>query len=213
MRTVTFDSPHRRKHFELFRNMNHPHFSVCAHLPVGPWVDAARARGHRLTAALVFLLARAANSIPEFRHRLREDRVVEHDIVHPSFTVATNEAEVFSFCEVELVDDLAAFVARADREIEARRASPSLEDDAGRDDYLFMSAFPWVAFTAVTHAMQLHPHDSVPRITWGKLYGADEELMLPLSAQAHHGLVDGVHMGRFFQTVEAWAREPALVIG
>jgi len=29
--------------------------------------------------------------------------------------------------------------------------------------------------------------------------------MMPLSLQAHHALVDGVHVGRFFEAVEAIA--------
>jgi chloramphenicol O-acetyltransferase type A len=213
MRTVTFDNPHRRRHFEFFRDMNHPHFSVCAHLPVGPWVHEAKARDLRLTSSLVYLLSRAANAIPEFRQRIRDNEVVEHHVVHPSFTVATDEADVFSFCEVELGDDMAVFLARADQQIAAMCASPSIEDVAGRDDYLFMSPFPWVSFTSVSHAMQLHPHDSVPRITWGKLYNPGNALMLPVSVQAHHAVVDGVHMGRFFEGLEALASKPAELMG
>jgi len=212
MRTVTFDNPHRRRHFEFFRDMNHPHFSVCAHVPVGPWVREAKAREQRLTSSLVYLLSRAANAIPEFRQRIRDTDVVEHEVVHPSFAVATDDTDVFSFCEVELGDDMATFLARAEEQIAAMRASPSIEDAAGRDDYLFMSAFPWVSFTSVSHPMQLHPHDSVPRITWGKLYNPGSALMLPVSVQAHHALVDGVHMGRYFEQVEAWARKPAEIM-
>ena len=45
---------------------------------------------------------------------------------------------------------------------------PSFEDEKGRDDFIFMSAMPWISFTSVMHPMHYHPVDSIPRIAWGK---------------------------------------------
>lgn len=212
MKTITIDSPHRRKHFDFFRQMNHPHFSVCAQLDLTPWFDETRRRGLRMTASLVYLLARAANEVPQFRQRIRGQQIVEHERVHPSFAVPTEGCDVFSFCEVPYQPRLRSFVARAEAQMEAMRTAPSFEDQAGRDDYLFMSAFPWVSFTAVTHPMSYHPHDCVPRITWGKIVAQAGRRMMPLSVQAHHALVDGVHMGRYFEAVEALVQGAAAVI-
>ncbi|MFH1809182.1 MAG: CatA-like O-acetyltransferase [Pseudomonadota bacterium] len=212
MRWIQFEQAHRRKHFEFFRDLNHPHFSVCAQVEIGTWAAALRTRGWRLNTGLVYLLARAANDICEFRQRLREQGVVEHEVVHPSFAVTTEATDVFSFCEVAFSEDAGAFMARAVQTIEARHLDPSMDDVPGRDDYLFMSAFPWVAFTSVSHPMQYHPHDSVPRITWGKFVDSGGQLRMPLSVQAHHALVDGVHMGRYFQRVEELASMPDLVL-
>lgn len=209
MRDIVFQNEHRRKHFEFFRSMNHPHFSICGHLDVGPWVRETRSREIRLTSGLVYLLSRAANAVPELRQRIRADRVVEHDVVHPSFAVTTETTDVFSFCEVKFGTDFTPFIQRADREIAKMRSEPVFEDAEGRDDYLFMSVIPWIHFTSVTHPMHYHPHDSVPRITWGQLRRSGGELLMPLSVQAHHALMDGVHMGRFFQLVEELAQDPA----
>ena len=44
------------------------------------------------------------------------------------------------------------------------------EDEEGRDDFLFLSAIPWISFTSFSHAMHYTPADSVPRITWGKSF-------------------------------------------
>ncbi len=45
--------------------------------------------------------------------------------------------------------------------------------------------------------------DSNPRMSWGK-YEEDfrGRLMMPLTIAAHHGLVDGIHIGRFYENVE-----------
>lgn len=205
MREIELIHPHERKHFEYFRSMNHPHFSLCAEVDVTPLIEWARERGARTTSAIVWGLARAANEVARFRWRIRGDRIVEHDVVHPSFSVAVDDegVEAFSFCEVEFSPDPEAFAERAEARMDEVRVRPVFEDEPGRDDYLFMSAIPWVRFTGVTHAMSYHPHDSVPRVTGGRFLEEGGRVTMPLSVQAHHALVDGVHAGRFFETVEA----------
>ena len=203
MRIIEFTSQHQRRHFEFFHSMNHPHFSVCANVEIGRWLDMARERGLKITPSIVHLLARVANDIPQLRQRIRDDRVVEHDTIHPTFSVATDVADAFSFCHVEFTPDLDEFVRRTVVRMEAMRTDPVFEDEPGRDDYLFMSPLPWISFTSVQHAMRYHPHDSVPRISWGKFFESGGRTMMPLSLQVHHALVDGVHVGRFFERVEA----------
>lgn len=212
MRTVDITNPHRRRHFDFFRAMNHPHFNVCANVSVGKWLAATREQELRTTPSMVYLLARTANEIPELRRRIRGEELVEHEVVHPSFSVQTDVADVFSFCEVEFAWDARTFVQRAEGRMEAMKTNPSFEDEGGRDDYLFMSPFPWVSFTAMQHAMMYHPHDSVPRISWGKFTQTSEATTMPLSLQVHHAVVDGVHVGRFFQRVEALASAPEEVL-
>ena len=202
MREVTFTDPHRRRHFEFFQQMNHPHFSICANVSIGDFRSHAARKGLLLTPLLVYWIARTANDIRNFRWRIRDGRVVEHDQVHPSFTVTTEVSEVFSFCTVTYSRSLSTFVRRAQTLMEEMRINPSFSDEPGRDDYLFLSAIPWVSFTGLTHAMHYHPHDSVPRITWGKFFMQDGNWVMPVSVQAHHALVDGQHVGTFFQHLE-----------
>jgi chloramphenicol O-acetyltransferase type A len=205
MRIIEFTHPHERRHFAFFRSMNHPHFGVSANVEIGGWLELLHERGLKTTPAIVHLLARVANEIPQFRRRIRGDEVVEHETVHPTFSVATDVADAFSFCHVLFDPDLETFVDAATSAMAEMRAHPVFEDEPDRDDYLFMSALPWISFTSVQHAMHYHPHDSVPRITWGKFFEAGGRTMMPLSLQAHHALVDGAHAGRFFEEVEAAA--------
>lgn len=208
MKHIQFTNPHRKKHFEFFKNMNHPHFNICANVDISDLLPFLRKNGLPFTPALVFLVAKTANSIPEFRQRIREEGIVEHELVHPSFTVLTEVADVFSFCEVPFRGNFKTFVEQAAVQIAKRKDEPSLEDTEGRDDYLFLSAIPWVSFTSFQHAMDYHPSDSVPRIAWGKYFEENKIVKLPLSVQVHHALVDGRHVGLFFQKIQEIAQFP-----
>ena len=204
MRYVEFEHPHRRKHFELFNNMDQPHFNVCAPIDIRDLRAAVVAHQLPFTATIVYLVARTANDIPEFRRRIREHKVVEHDWVHPSITVAT-ESGVFGFCEITYCDDFQEFIAAAKSRMTEMAQNPSMEDDQDRDDYLFLSSFPWVSFTSISHAMHYSPSDSVPRITWGKYFETNGSTQLPLAVQAHHAVVDGSHVGKYFQRIQELA--------
>jgi chloramphenicol O-acetyltransferase type A len=201
MKIIEFTNPHRKKHFEFFNSMNHPHFNLCGNVEITGFIDRVKKGKMSFTPAMAWTLSKAANDIPEFRQRIREDEVVEHKLVHPSFSVATEVADVFSFCEVKFSEEQADFLARAKTIIAEMRKNPSMEDDHSRDDYLFMSSIPWVSFTSMQHAMSYHPCDSVPRIVWGKHFLEGDKIMMPLSVQVHHAVVDGRHVGRYFERV------------
>ncbi len=61
----------------------------------------------------------------------------------------------------------------------------------------FITSIPWFSFTAFTH-----PYDPVyafiPIITPGKLIERGETLSMPVAVQVHHGVIDGLHVGRFY---------------
>ncbi|TAK36460.1 MAG: chloramphenicol acetyltransferase [Saprospiraceae bacterium] len=210
MKNISFNDRHRQKHFDFFRSMNHPHFSICANVSVTELYPALKSGGFRFMPAVAWLVSRAANEIPELRQRIRGEQVVEHEVVHPSFSIATEASDVFSFCEVDYSLLFHDFMERATAKIARMQTDPTFEDEAGRDDYLYLSSLPWIAFTGVQHAMHYHPHDSVPRITWGKVFEENGHLKMPLSIQAHHALVDGRHAGQFYQNVEQFCTQPTL---
>ena len=213
MRFIEFDNPHRRKHFAFFQAMEMPHFNLVAPIPVRTLTSFIRDQQMHFSGTIVYLISRVANEIPEFRWRIRGDQVVEHATVHPSFTVNTEGTDVFSFCYVDYVAEYSAFIEALKDAQSRMRGSPSLEDIPDRDDYLFMSSIPWVHFTGFAHSMHIPVRDSVPRFTWGKIKESGDEMLMPLGVQAHHGVVDGRHMGIFFDKFAEYCAIPERIMG
>ncbi|MBN2149611.1 MAG: hypothetical protein JW726_19645 [Anaerolineales bacterium] len=83
MRSIDMQSWSRREHFNFFLTFDHPHFNMCANVDMTAFYPAVKERGYSVTAAIVYLIARTANDIPEFRYRIRPVGVVDHEIVHP----------------------------------------------------------------------------------------------------------------------------------
>ena len=207
MKYIDMESWPRRKHFEVFNGFDYPHFNVCADVEVTELQAAFKGVSASFTLGLTYALASAANSIPEFRYRIREGRVIEYDVVHPSITILL-EDETFSFCTLKYVDDFPEFIQDSEKIVSRVKENPVLADEPGQDDLLYMTSIPWISFTGFMHPIHMHPVDSVPRIAWGKIFQKDSSLYMPLSVQGHHGLMDGLHAGRYFARVQELLDRP-----
>lgn len=212
MQTIDLATWPRRKHFEIFNAFDYPHFGLCANVDVKVLHTLVKERHVSFTVAVVYVFARAANAIPEFRYRIRyqgnEAQVVEHAVIHPSATVMADNG-LFSFCGFVYREAFSEFAALADERIALIRANPILEDEPGQDDLLFMTSIPWVSFTGLQHPIHMHPTDSVPRIAWGKFFPENDRLKMPLAVQAHHALMDGFHVGQYFMLVQELLDQPS----
>lgn len=202
MKEIHFTNAHQQKHFDFFNAFSDPHFNICANVDITLVLDFIKKEQLSFTPVMVYLISKAANSIPAFRQRIRGKKVVEHEWVHPSFAIETKVSDVFSFCPVDYVTDFKAFYENAIHSIQHFQENPTFEDEENRDDFLFLSVIPWISFTGLTHAMNNAKPDSVPRIVWGKYFKVGEKTVMPLSVQAHHAVVDGKHVGQYFQIFE-----------
>lgn len=207
MRKIDLESWPRREHFEVYRKFDFPHFNLTFPVTVTHFRSWVKARGSSLSLATTYLLARVANELSPFRLRIRGEEVVEHETVHPSFTVLL-ENELFSFCTVKYRVDFEAFIAIAETRIEQVRTDPILEDEPGQDDLLFMTTLPWFHFTSMMHPIHMNPVDSIPRIAWGRIDRKQGEWVMPLSVQVHHALMDGLHVGRFAERAQHFFNHP-----
>lgn len=212
MRVIDMNTWPRREHYEFLSAFNHPHFSMCANVDVTAFRPAAKEEGVSFTVAFLYVLARAANAIREFRYRIRAGIVVEHEVVHPALTLLGDD-DLFCFCTAGYVEDFAEFAVGAAARMAHAKEHPSLKDEPGQDNVLYISAMPWVSFTSFAHPMRLHPTDSIPRFAWGKIFEEGGSLKMPLCVQGHHALMDGIHLGRFYANVQELLDEPAFLTG
>lgn len=202
MKKIEIETWARRKHFEFFKAFDAPHFNVTANVDVTNLYTYAKESNQSFFKLFLYGAVRSANAIPELRYRIRGEEVVEHEVVHPSFTVMLDE-DVFNFCAATFNEDLPTFLQEVTTRMEQAGDEVVVGDDEP-DDLLYITSVPWITFTSIMHPTHQQQHDSVPRIAWGKFERQGERLKMPLSVQAHHALVDGVHIGRYYETLQAW---------
>lgn len=189
---------------EHFRKMRHPSFSVTANVDVTGLRERAARHGATPWLAYHHAALEAANEIDAFRQTLMGDGVFEYAQVHASTTVLRDDG---SFGIVNLLrgQDLASFAAAArPRAAQAKLAQGGLFSDSDAlppGAVLHLTTLPWLAFTSFTHARG--EGDDRPKIAFGRMTAQGGGQVMPVAVDVHHALVDGVHVGRFFERLQA----------
>lgn len=197
MKVLDLDNWNRKKHFDMFMSMDYPHFGMCANVDITDFLEHIKSKEEPFFGSFLYMVSMAANKVENFKYRIRGEQVVVHDNVSPSFTVFI-EGEIFGFCHVGYNDNYNDHIKEYRDKIKEAKENPSIYDEPGKDDMLYITSIPWLSFTSVMHPAHMNPVDSFPRIAWGKYFEQNGRILIPISVQAHHGLLDGYHMSKFY---------------
>lgn len=193
MKFIDRDNWKRKRHFGFFKGFDIPYFNVCCTIDITRFIAFQKKNAFPFFNTLLYFIMKEANGIEEFRTRIREEKIIVHDVVHPSFTYLTKEG-LYGFCPVDYHSDMNVFLKNAQERRDAYRDEVNL-DDHGRDDLIYITSLPWISFTSIMHPISIRHIDSIPRISWGKYLEQQGRYSLPFSIQVHHGLMDGYHIG------------------
>lgn len=197
----------RRDLFEFFRVYERPHFNICARLDVTKLLNLLRERpGVSVSLAYLYFALRVANEIEPFRYRLKDGKVIVHDVINGGTTVLLPN-ESFSYAYFDYQKDFEKFFLAAGESIKRVQADGLLKPSM-REDLIYFTVLPWVSFTSFAHARTPGRGDSVPRIAFGKFAEENARTLLPISVEVHHALMDGLHVGRYLNRFEEALAEP-----
>jgi chloramphenicol O-acetyltransferase type A len=196
-RELDVEAWERKATFEFFRDYKDPFFNMAANVDVSRLYSFCKRRGWPFSIAALYCSIATANEIREFRLRMIDEKVVEFDRVEASQTIL-NDDHTFSFCYFPWRDTLDAFVEEGHRSREKYAALKSFDVEAGRLDLIYYSVIPWISFTSFKHANSGDNRQTVPRMVFGKIFEQDGKRLMPFSVEAHHCLMDGYHVGQYF---------------
>ena len=201
-RTIDMASYPRRKHFDYFRTLAYPYVGVTQEVDVTELVRLGREKGQSFFLLILHAAALAADSVPELRQRIRDGGIVEYDACPTSHTELLPDS-TYCHCTLHHHMPLADYIARAEEARQRCLENASIDEDEGVEGMYFISCLPWLHYTALIQPVA-GGDESNPRITWGR-YAPNQagRLMLPVTLLAHHALVDGVHIARFYEQLDA----------
>ena len=203
----------RRDLFEFYRHFDKPYFNVCTRLDVTNLLRALRNKDISVSLAYHYFALRTANEIEPFRYRLRDGKVVVHDVIHGGTTILLPN-ESFGLAYFQYDPDFAKFYEGASRAVaDALAKGGGLKLEETDDDRLHFTTIPWVSFTSFSHARNWGREDSATKIAFGKFLQDDNRTWLPISVEVHHALMDGLHVGRFLEEMQNALFNPELYLG
>lgn len=201
-REVDINTWERKTTFEFFRDYEDPFFSIAANLDVTHLYRFCKDNDLAFSLAALFLSLQTANEIREFRLRLLDEKVVEFDRIEATQTIL-NDDETFSFCYFPMQDDIFEFDRAGRIAREKYKALKTFDVETDRIDLIYYSAIPWISFTSFKHASRQDNRQTVPRMVFGGMFEDGRLRKMPFSVEVHHALVDGVHVGKFFNSFQS----------
>lgn len=198
MKTIDKQNWNRKEHFEFFSKMASPYFGIVTEVDCTHAYDIAKQNEYSFFAYYLHKSMIAVNAIEELRLRIHDGKVVIFDKINAGATIG-RENGTFGFIFVNFSDNFKIFNAELQQEILAVKNSTGLRlnDDDVKKDLIRHSTIPWTSFTALLHPTNFNKEESVPKITFGKFNIRDGKKYLPVSIEAHHGLVDGFHLAKY----------------
>ena len=207
IRKINPENWSRRRQFEFFRHYEYPHFNISTNIEITGAYHYTKKSNRSLFKTILYVSLKIINDIPEFRLRIRNDQVIEHSVVHPSFTVSIADNQ-FSFCNADFNEDIDQFFQNVAAAMRKVKENPFIRSDSSEDNRIYITCLPWISFTGLMHPIKLNSADSVPRLAWGKYIISQKSVLLPYSIQAHHALVDGYHAGLFINKFQELINQP-----
>ncbi len=197
-RIIDMSSWPRREIYSFFAPMSDPFYSLTFPVDVTRLRACCRERGISFYMAMTFAVTKAMESVDAFLYKDRDGVIVKHERLVPSFTDLTPGSELFRIVTLEAGDDMADFCRRAKAKSAAQGGFISSGPWA-EDELIYFTCLPWFPVSALKNERDANPSDSVPRVSWGRWREEGGRTLLDLSLELNHRLLDGVHVGMFFE--------------
>jgi len=201
VRKIDIDTWERKEHFNFFMNFDDPVFGITANVDVSILKKYCKREGLSFFLASLFCSTAAVNSVENFRLRIIGKDLYLFDEIYAGSTILQDDKS-FSFAYFEREKDLHMFCQKGSKTIDKQKNGG--EFDPRNDDLnvIYYSVIPWINFTAIKHPVKHDPSFSIPKITFGKIVENNEKLSMPVSVEAHHSLLDGYHVGLYFENFQ-----------
>lgn len=191
----------RNMHCKVFRNSIEPAFCITFEVDVTAFLERAHEKKYSFTIAFVYVVCKCANEIEAFRYRFLDGKVVLFDRCDTAFTYLNPETELFKNISVPMKDSIEEYVPFATKAAKEQKEyfTGPLENDVFQ-----CSPLPWIQYTHISHTNSGKKDNATPLFDWGKYTNKNGRIMMPVSVQAHHSFVDGIHVGKFVERLQEY---------
>jgi chloramphenicol O-acetyltransferase type A len=186
----------RKQHYDHFRSLKDPCFGVVFPIDVSKAYDFSKTHDVSFFGKYLHDCMKAINEVDELKVRIKDDQVIKYASINASATLMRSD-QTFGFSYIEFDNDLDQFLSHLISEKKRIQATGALFPLRNDLECIHCSAMPWVNFSGhkepVSGAL-----NSVPKLAFSKTVKEnDGKMMMNVSINVNHALVDGYHIGIF----------------
>ena len=192
---ISLDDYERKDTFLMFHNRDNPFLFLTVKLDITNIVNYCKGNKPHY-ATISYIICKTVNEVDNFKYRFVDGKIVYYDNINIGYTQKTNND--IGFFQTENIDDYNKYIKEYKR-IEKEYFDGINNIDGGHDQ-IWVSCAPWMDFTGL-----IVPYDkniTIPQFIWGKFFNERKRVYTHLMIMAHHGFVDGQHIGDFVSRLE-----------
>lgn len=192
--------------FYYFSQMAPTGYSLTTAWNVTHLLGVLKSVGRKFFPAYLWLVTKTLQRQKEFKLAQVEGQLGYYQGLTPLYATFHPEDHTFSLLWTEFHDDFPTFYA-AYEEDQARYGSQkgilAKKGMLPPPNAYTVSCVPWISFQYfAVHSYAQKPY-YFPSVEAGKFYTKGTQKLLPLSLTCHHAAVDGWHVSRFLETLQA----------
>ena len=196
----------RKEHFEFFCKFEEPFFGTTIQFDCTKAYAKSKELGVSFFSYYLHKTLVAVNNTENFRYRIQDEKVFIYDKINVSSTILRDD-KTFGFSEIEYNEHLNIFIENYNTEATRVKNTTGLFTREYNENIVHFSALPWINFTSISHSRSFTFPDSCPKFSFGKMTTENDKKFMSMSVHVHHGLVDGYHLGLFFEEFERLMNE------
>jgi len=204
MKEFDVNNWNRKSQYEFFKSYKDPFFNISANLEVTKLYTYCKKHDLSFSLACIYVAIKSINEIPEFKLRIKNEKVYAFDSVNVGSTIL-NEDHTFSFCDFIFTPTSSIFEFNASGKKAILKLKRGEVFNTNEDELAIVhcSTIPWVSFTGFKHARKGDEYSKgIPKIVFGGLFNDNELKKIPFSVEVHHALLDGYHVSLLFSKMQ-----------
>ena len=195
MKVVDIQTWNRKKIYDHFMQLKDPYFGVVIPFDVTVAYKSAKQQGISFFVKYLHDCLTAVNEVENLRYRLINENVVDCEIIHASATIMRAD-KTFGFSFINYDENIKVFIANFEKEKSRIQNSDDLFPPVNEQNCIYCSALPWFKFNGHKEPIS-GDIESVPKLAFSKIEEVNDKLIMNVSINVNHALVDGYHVGLF----------------
>lgn len=184
----------RKSLFEHYNNFDNPFIIVTTEVEITKLVNFCK-KNKYFYGTLGYLVAESVNKIDNFKYRYDNQKFYYCDFLRPSYAQMYKDGNIGYF-HIPRYNSYNDFINKF---IEAQNDfyDKNQYDDKDYLDEIWVSCSPWFSFNGLVTPFKKDV--TIPQIIWDKYKMIDGKYYINIMIMAHHGFIDGSHIGKFLE--------------
>lgn len=200
---IDFDTWDRKDLFIFYEDYDMPYIIMTANTDVTAAYDFAKKHNISFNLVMVYICTKVCDSIINFRYRFKDGKpfLIGYNRPEINHIIPGNERFVTGSGPWPC-DDIVEFCRITHENLNNAGKDSFKEAVQDKSDIINYSPIPWVQFTHMFRTIAKGGQDNNPKISFGRYFDQDGRKLMPIAVQVHHALMDGYHVGKFYNGIQ-----------